>query len=162
MKIKTYAIIALLVASTLVSCKTKNALDFSNNLVKLEQSLEKDIEETETKVSDYIESSQFDSVVAVSKRMEKKVDAKMQEAMALKAPDGKEGKVFKDAYMKMFQFLKDLYNSYAQYGSATDAVERVKKANEMATIAGKKQAIVDDVQSTQRAYASAYGFKLEK
>ncbi len=162
MKTTTYAIVALLAIVTLVSCKTKNALDFSNTLVQLERSLEKDIEETENKVADYIETSKFDSVAAISERMEKKVDVKMQEAIALKAPDEKEGKAFKEAYVKMFQFLKDLYGSYKQYGKAADDTERAKKATDMANLAEKKQVVIDDVQNSQKAYAKAYNFKLEK
>jgi hypothetical protein len=154
-------LIALLFTG-LVACKSKSAFNFSQDIVAKERSLTADINITEDKVEKFATAQQFDSVAAVSEQMEKKVQTKIDEIMAMKVPSAKEADNFREAALRYFKYIKSIYTAYKNVGLAPTAEERSKLAEEMQEVASKKDEVVSDMQKAQRKYAEANGFKIEK
>lgn len=155
-------LIVLVVSSIFLSCQSKTALNYSENFVKKEKSLTADITDAETRVAAFANSAQFDSIGVVGAQMEKKVDAKLKEIQDEPAPDVKEGENFKAAGIRYFQFIKSLYSGYKDYGYAKTEEERAAHLAKIQEIAGKKNLAISDIQSAQKKYAEANGFKIEK
>ncbi|MCX6319877.1 MAG: hypothetical protein NTW29_21540 [Bacteroidetes bacterium] len=154
-------LIALLFTG-LVACKSKSAFNFSQDIVAKERSLTADINITEDKVEKFATAQQFDSVAVVSEQMEKKVQTKIDEIMAMKVPSAKEADNFREAALRYFKYIKSIYTAYKNVGLAPTAEERSKLAGEMEEVASKKDEVVADMQRAQRKYAEANGFKIEK
>lgn len=152
---------AILVLAALASCKSKTAYNYSQNFVTKERSLNADIESTEEKVGRYAKYEQFDSIAVAGERMEKLVDSKLQEVKDEPAPDVKEGANFKAAAIKYFEFIKSMYTAYKAYGNAKTPEERDEKLNAIRTIVDQKPTVIADIQSAQKKYADANGFKIE-
>jgi hypothetical protein len=144
-----------------VACKSKSAFNYSQDIVAKERSLTADINATEDKVEKFATAQQFDSVAAVSERMENLVQKKIDEIMAMKVPKAKEADNFRDAALRYFKYIKSIYTAYKEVGKAPTAEERAKLAEEMQEVAGKKEEVVSDMQKAQRKYAEANGFKVE-
>lgn len=157
---KNIFLLALLFTG-LVACKSKSAFNYSQDIVAKERSLTVDINATEDKVEKFATAQQFDSVAAVSEAMEKKVQTKIDEIMAMKVPSAKEADNFRDAALKYFKYIKSIYTAYKNVGNAPTAEERSKLAEEMQEVAAKKEEVVADMQKAQRKYAEANGFKIE-
>ena len=152
---------AILILATLASCKSKSAFKYSQNFVQKERSLNTDIESTEDKVGRYAKLEQFDSIAAAGERMEKLVDEKLKEVKDEPAPDVKEGANFKAAAIKYFEFIKSMYTAYKAYGNAKTPEEREEKLTNIRTIVDQKPAVIADIQTAQKKYADANGFKIE-
>ena len=153
---------AVLLLSGLVACKSKTAFDYSQNFVKREQSLQPDIEKTESQVEAFAAKQEFDSIGAAGERMEKLVDAKLKEVKDEPAPDVKLGAEFKAAGIKYFEFIRDLYTSYKEYGYAKTPEERQSRMEKIQSMAGQKDKAIGDIQSVQKRYAEANDLKMEK
>lgn len=157
---KNLFLIAILFTG-LVACKSKSAFNYSQDIVAKERSLTADINATEDKVEKFATAQQFDSVAAVSERMENLVQKKIDEIMAMKVPKAKEADNFREAALKYFKYIKSIYTAYKEVGKAPTAEERAKLAEEMQEVAAKKEEVVSDMQKAQRKYAEANGFKVE-
>lgn len=151
----------LIVAVSLVSCKSKSAFNYSQDIVKKEKSLMNDINSTEANVEKFIAAEQYDSIAAAGARMEKLVDAKLTEIKDQPAPDVKEGEAFKDASVKYFSFIKSMYSGYRTFGSVSTPEEREKQMDKLRELVSKKTQVISDMQAAQKKFANANGFKLE-
>lgn len=152
---------ALLLVSSLVACKSKEAFKYSQDFVKKEKSLEPDITQTENSVSRFIAAGQYDSIGNAGERMEKIVQVKIDEIKKEPAPDVKEGENFKSACIRYFEYIKNMYSIYKSYGRAPDEASREAEMQKLQTVVAKKATVISDMQAAQRRYAEANGFKLE-
>ena len=152
---------AVIVLSVFVACNSKSAFNYSQDIVKKEQSLVPDITATETKIAAFLGKEQFDSIAAAGARMEKLVDEKLTELKDQPAPDVKEAAGFKDASMKYFRFIKSMYTGYKDYGSAATADARDAAMTKLRKIVDEKNEAINDMQLAQKKFAEANGFKLE-
>ncbi len=156
----TFAIILMI---SIASCSSKKAaFDYSENFVKKENSLLNDITSTENKVERYVAAEQYDSIAIAGEKMEQLVETKIQEIKKEPAPDVKEAANFKEACIKYFEFIKSMYTSYKEYGRATDDSEREKAKARVIEIAGSKRSAMTAMQTAQKKFADANGFRLEK
>ena len=154
-------IIAAMLLVTLASCNSKKALKYSQTIVKLERSLMSDIELTETKVEQYANEQNYDSIVAVSDRMEKIIDRKLQEVTTMQAPKVKEAENFKQASIRYFSYLKSIYTSYKKFGLAQSDEDRQRELQNLQNLVGGKTVAVTEMQTAQKKFADANGFKVE-
>lgn len=154
-------VIPLLLLVGLIACNPQKAKKYSETIVKLERSLMPDIEQTESKVAKFATEQNFDSIISVSERMEKLVDEKLKEVTELKAPNVKEAENFKQASIRYFTYLKSIYTSYKKVGSAPTNEARQDEFAELQEIVAKKSQAINDMQSAQKKYADANGFKIE-
>jgi len=159
--LKKLTVAALLLIS-IASCKSKAAFNYSEDFVKKEKSLMGDITSTEDKVKRYVEAEQFDSIAIAGEKMEKLVDDKIQEIKKDPVPDVKDGGDFKEACLKYFGFIKNMYTNYKEFGLAPTADERQVVMNKIVELANGKQAAMDAMQTAQKKFADANGFKIEK
>jgi hypothetical protein len=152
---------ALFIISLFVSCKTKNAFKFSQDFVTKEKSLIPSLEMTESKVEAFVKEKKFDSVVAVSGRMEKMIEDIIAPIKAAPAPDAEDGEKFKVDVIKYFEHMKSIYTSYKAYGNATNDEARDAELLKLQEIAAKNSEVTTIIQTSQKSFAKANGFKIE-
>lgn len=154
-------VMATMVLTALVACKSKSAFEYSENFVKKEKSLEGAITKVEADVAGYFAKEQYDSIGKAGERMEKLIDEKLSEIKSEPAPDVKEADQFKKAGIRYFEYIKSMYTCYKEYGYAKTPEERDAKLDKLKELAGKRTEAASDIQASQRKYAEANGFKLE-
>ena len=155
------SLLVLLLALTLISCKTKIALNFNQEVVNKEQILLPDITLTEEKIGKYFKHQQYDSISIAGEKMAQKIQKAMDEIKALHTPDIAEAENFKAAYLRYFVFMKSAYTTYESYGKETTDEGRNLKVEELQTIVSRRQTITKEVLSAQKKFAVANGLKLE-
>jgi hypothetical protein len=155
-------IIAAIFLISIASCKSKEAFNYSEDFVKKETSLLPDITSTEDKVMRYVAAEQYDSIAIAGEKMEQLVDVKLQEIKKAPAPDVKEGDNFKEACVKYFGYIKSMYTSYKEFGLAATDEARQEARQKIVDLAGGKQAAINDMQTAQKKFADANGFKIQK
>ena len=153
---------ALLLLVCLAGCKSKTALNYNQDFVKKETALGPDIESTDTKVSGYIVSEQWDSIAIAGERMEKLVDAVVKEIKDKPAPDVKEGQNFKDAGIRYFEYMKSMYTLYKAYGQESTPEGRAAQLERLREFIGNKKLEINHIQEAQKKFADANGFRIEK
>jgi hypothetical protein len=154
-------IVVALLATLFVSCKSKSAFNYSQDIVAKERSMKSAMEEAERKAPDFFTEEKFDSLAAVGEKMEKMVQQKIDEIEAMKVPDAKGASDFKTASIRYFTFIKAVYTNYKSLGKAASAEEREKLVENLQEMVNKKKEIIDDMQNTQRKFATDNGFKIE-
>lgn len=154
-------IIAALMLVALASCNSKTAFKYSQEIVKLERSMMADIEQTERKIEQFATVQDYDSIIVVSERMEKIVDGKLQEVITKPAPKVKEAENFKQASVRYFTYLKSIYTSYKKFGLAQSDEGRQREFENMQELVAGKTAALNDMQTAQKKFADANGFKVE-
>jgi hypothetical protein len=152
----------VLIVLGFASCKSNNAFKYSQDFVASEKKLMPMIESTETKAGEYIALQQYDSMAMVSEKMENAVNDVIKEAKTKPAADAKDGEKFKVDVIKYFEFLKNVYASYKDYGNAATDKARQEEAIKMQTLVSKKEAVVKTIQTAQEEFAKANGFKIEQ
>jgi hypothetical protein len=152
----------VLIVIGFASCKSNNAFKYSQDFVASEKKLMPMIESTETKAGEYIALQQYDSMAMVSEKMENAVNDVIKEAKTKPAADAKDGEKFKVDVIKYFEFLKNVYASYKDYGNAATDKARQEEAIKMQTLVSKKEAVVKTIQTAQEEFAKANGFKIEQ
>jgi len=143
------------------SCGSKAALDFSETIVKKERSLQTDIIKTENKVKTYYETRQYDSMAAVSEKMEKIIGDRLEEIKNLKTPDIKLADEFKSESVNYFAYMKNIYTSYVQYARAGTEDVRAKEFVNLQKVVSKKEEVIRKMRDSQKRFAEANGFKIK-
>jgi hypothetical protein len=161
MSSRNFLFIALVLVGFL-SCKSKSAYDYNQNLVKLENSITNDIGQTENLVGKYVESNKYDSIVVVSTRMERLIEDRIETIQKMQTPEVKEAENFKEAYIRYFRFMQSIYTTYKNFGEQDTDAGRLKESQKMDKITARKNEEITALQNAQRKYAEANGFKLEK
>lgn len=145
----------------LYSCKSKDALDFSEAIVNKEQSLSTDIMNTENKVKEFIQAGQYDSMAIVSEKMERLVDVKLNEVKNLKAPDLKYAGDFKRDAIEYFAYMKNIYTAYVNFAKAETDEMKQKEYDNLQAVVNKKDDVIRKMRDSQKKFADANGFKLK-
>jgi hypothetical protein len=145
----------------LSGCKSKQALDYSEKIVAMEQSLLPEIRRTEQKASEFFTTLQYDSAAAVSLRMEKIIDEKIKKIQTLEPPHVPGADNFKKASVKYFSYLKSIYTGYREFAIQTDDVEREIKRQRVLRTGDEKQDAVDEMQRAQRKFAKENNFRIK-
>jgi hypothetical protein len=154
-------IVIAIVAALFVSCKSKSAFNYSEEIVKKERSLGPEMTIVEKNVADFLSAEKYDSVAVAGTRMEKLVQQKIDEIEAMKPPGGKEAEDFKAASIKYFKYIKGIYTNYKSIGNAGSDEERQKKYEELQEMVSDKNAVISNMQSAQKKFADAHGFKVQ-
>jgi hypothetical protein len=152
----------LVIVVSIVSCKSNNAFKYSQDFVASEKKLMPMIENTETKVEGYIGLKQYDSMAIVSEKLENAIGETIKDAKAKPAADAKDGEKFKVDVIKYFEFLKSVYASYKDYGNAATDDARQEEVVKMQQLISKKAEVVKIIQTAQKNFAEANGFRIEQ
>jgi len=153
---------AVLLIACLAGCKSKTAYNYNEDFLKKEKSLEPEITATETKVSSYMISEQWDSIAVAGEKMEKLIDVIIKDIKDKPAPDVKEGQNFKDAGIRYFEYMKKMYTVYKDYGRETSPEGRDSQLTRLKELTENKDVEITNIQDAQRKFAEANGFKIEK
>ena len=137
-----------------------SAFEYNENFVNKESSLALDISTTESKVSIYKAAEQWDSIAVAGERMERLIGATIKEIKDNPAPDVKEGQNFKDAGLRYFEFMKNMYTVYKDYGHETTDAGRAKQLEKLSSLNEQKRIEIENIQSAQKKLADANNFKI--
>ncbi|WEK34215.1 MAG: hypothetical protein P0Y53_17140 [Candidatus Pseudobacter hemicellulosilyticus] len=158
---KKFVVAALVSLSFLTGCGGGSAFNFNQTIIQKEESLVKDLESTEAKVLEYVKNDHYDSIAIAGGRMEKLIEEKLQEIRELPAPDAKGAEAFKTSAINYFVFIKQVYTGYRQVGEAKDEDQRAEEWAALMELVGKRQEVLDKMQRSQKAFASANGFRVQ-
>lgn len=151
----------LVVITCAFSCKSKTAYNYSEKIVGIEKSIVPAMNRTEEDVARYAQEANWDSIKAISERMETLVETKLAEIKKMPAPDVKEGENFKRAAIDYFQYIEDIYTSYKNVAIQTTVDGRQEATNKMMSIIANKEKALTEMQEAQKKFAKANGFKIE-
>lgn len=154
-------LIAALAMLVLLACRSKSAFNFSQEIVKKEQSLIPDMQRTEDKVASYIKANTYDSITVAADFMEKEIDKKLTEIKTMPAPDAKLGQDFKNQSIEYFSYLKSIYSKYKDLGQAPTEEARTEVLQSMQELLEKREVTLRNMQRTQKAFAQANGFNIK-
>jgi hypothetical protein len=105
---------------------------------------------------------QYDSMAIVSEELENAIGETIKDAKTKPAADAKDGEKFKVDVIKYFEFLKSVYASYKDYGNAATDEARQEEIIKMQQLLSKKTEVVKIIQTAQKDFAKANGFKIEQ
>ncbi len=143
-----------------ISCKSKSAYNYSEEMVAKETSLTSALSGTEDKMGQFITNQQYDSVAATAASMEKTVQKLIDEIDAKPAPKVKEADNFKAGMLRYFSYIKSLYTGYKKFGKAATEEEREQVRIEQLKLVDEKSSVLNEIQRVQKKYAEANGFKV--
>lgn len=153
---------AALLLCAVTGCRSKSAFNYSQSIVKIERSMEADIVSAEEKISDFLTREVYDSALVVTQRMENLVDSKSKELQALKTPDAKEADNFRRAAIRYFDFIKSVYTAYKDYILQASPEDREAARVRLLDLVNEKDKAIGDMQTAQKKFAQANGFRIEK
>lgn len=154
-----YLLLLSLVA--VIGCSSKSGYKYSQDVVAKERALSPYISSIEDKMAIYLPAGQYDSIVVMNEAMEKRVQEKIDEINAMPLPNAKGADEFKAAVLKYFTYMKSLYTGYKKLGNATTDEEREGNMTELRTLVGRKDVVLNEMQTAQKKYASDNDFKVE-
>src|SRR6185436_12552076 len=146
----------------LCSCKSRTAMSFSETIVNKERSLQPEIIKTESKVKTFSDAGQFDSMAVVSEKMERLVNDRLEEIKKLKTPELEFADEFKNDAIDYFTYMKKVYTYYVKYAKAETDELKDKEMKNMQELVSKKDEVIQKMQSSQKKFADANGFRIKK
>lgn len=159
MKLRSIVLISIL---ALVSCKSKTAFDYSQQIVKMETELAAEIAIADQQVSKLLDAEQNDSAAIITKQMEEMAAKKLEEVKNLEAPKAEEAENFKKAAVRYFTYLKTIYSSFNKFTNATSAKEKETERLKLARIVDDKEEASKALQAAQQKFAAANDFRIGK
>jgi len=153
---------AILLLVSLVSCQSKSAFDYSEDIVRMERELSADIAEADQKLLAYMDAKKSDSAVMMSRHMEALAEDKLNEVEKMKAPPVNEGDNFKKSAVRYFTYIKSIYSAFRKFTMAASDAEKEKERKKLVKIIGAKNEITKDMQEAQRRFAAANNFLIDK
>jgi hypothetical protein len=144
-----------------IGCKSKMALDYNDMIAQNQQSLAKSMDQTEPQLKDYFANHQYDSIAAVSTRMETKIDSIIRDIQQKAVPNVKQGTNFKKAALNYFEYMKTIYTSYKNYGNETTPEGRIIGLQVISRVTNEEDKVIADMQQAQRIFAKDNGFKIK-
>lgn len=159
---KLQATTFLIAFTLLVGCKSKNAFDYSQAIVKIESEFASEIVEADKKVSRYTDAGQNDSAAIITQQMEELAGKKLEQVRNLKVPDVEEAENFKQAAIRYFTYLKTIYTSFNKFTKATTEADREAERQRLARIVADKDEATKALQAAQQKFAAANNFRIEK
>lgn len=161
MKIMKQAGIFLLIFSILVSCKNK-AIEFNNNLVKIQQSVLPQVQAFAKKMEQTSKGTiTLKDLSADAKKMVVFIDKKIAEASALPVENG--GEDLKNAIIDQLKFERNIcYKTGVLGNEQTSEEEKNVITQEFMSSEADGQKLEERVTQTQKEYAKKNNFKLEK
>jgi hypothetical protein len=151
----------VLIAFTFSSCNYNAAYNYSEKIVKMENSLLPDIETTETNVAKFANTAQYDSIAAAGQKMENLINIKLDEIKKMPAPDAKGGEDFKTACIKYFEYMKSVYTSYKDFGNEKTDEGRDREKTKMLGLTQSKNLVLSEMEQAQQKFAKDNGFKIK-
>ena len=143
-----------------VDAKPATASEFYERVAELEETMSEPLLTTEAEIKARGDKQDFEGIVKSAKKMEDTVDVRIN-AIKNMPPVGHGGEDFKTMAVRYFEFIKSIYTGYRKIGEATTEEDRVKAADEMATIINNQQAVLDNLHIQQERYAANNHFVID-
>lgn len=161
MKLKVLVIALLMIG--ILGCKNKTTItakQYSDDVVKMEQSLAEPIRQAENEIKNYADSLKYDQLSAAAKKMEDIIQAKIDTLERVDVAGFNGGDDFKTVAVRYFGYIKSLYTSYKAIGDAKDEPGRIAASDKMNQILSVQQNVNLNMQEAQVKFAAENGFEL--
>lgn len=155
-------IVAILALFVITGCRSKDAFNFSEDIVKIERKLGESVETAQPQIVRYMEQGVYDSLAAVGGNMVKKTEESIDAINALKIPDITEASNFKASAIRYFTHIRNIYDSYKTYAEQPNDSLRAVEVEKMIRLEEGIDDMVKEMQEAQQKFAKANGFKVEK
>lgn len=143
-------------------CKSNNAFDYSEAIVKIESEFAAEMLVSDKKATFYTDAGRYDSAAIITQQMEDFAAEKLEQVRDLKAPNVAEGENFKQAAVRYFTYLKTIYSSFNKLTKATSDADREGERQRLARIVRDKDDATRSLQAAQQKFAAANNFRVEK
>lgn len=159
---KKFFLIAALFAG-LAACKSKSdaALQYNQDIVAKDKSLQPEEQTSEDKVNDFYNEGKYDSIAVAGEHMEEVVQKTIDEIDAMPVPKAKGIENFKAAVMQYFKFFKSIYTVYKEYGLAGTDEKRAEMMTERQRLVARRDDVINDLQHAQKIFSDANGFRMK-
>ncbi len=158
---KLFVITTMVAALAACKGKSKDAYNYSNDIVAKERKLQPLVMEVENEVKKFYSEGNYSGIASAGEKMEGDVQKTIDEINAMPVPKAKEADNFKTAVIRYFSFIKRLYTRYKDFGRAETEEKRQEVLGDIQKIVEGKQEQLDDMQKAQRKFAEVNGFKLD-
>jgi len=158
-----FNLLIVMVAIFMVSCKSNNgAVKYNNLVVEQQNKLKAAMDENEPKLKGYFSSFEYDSITAISTRMEAQVNSIIETLQKEPAPKAEQGENFKKAVLNYFDYVKSVYDSYKNYGTQTEAQGRMYASMDITRMLSHENKVFDDMLEAQKIFAKDNKFKIRE
>jgi hypothetical protein len=144
------------------SCNAISARNYNNMIVDKETALMPQIKATEESVGAFIKEAKFDSMAAVSTRMESAVEKAIADIKSASAPEAKGAEEFKRASLEYFRFIKGIYTGYKKIALAKTDEERAEEYKNVQQLSLRRGAVVEKMQTVQKRFATDNNFSMDR
>lgn len=148
-------------ALLLSSCNNQSIILYNDEIARYQQELMDSSNKLEPLLVKYMQSENRDSLVILAQRMESLSDGIVKKVEAMRMPKVKEGENFRNACIRYFTHMRDVYTSYKEYGKAADDSTSEITQVRMIEMETKMDTVVVDLMKAQQKMAKANGIKVE-
>lgn len=145
-----------------VSADTSSAFSYNEDFVKKENSLEPMITTTEENVQRFMDAEKYDSIAVAGEKLEHMIDDIITQIKNAPAPGVKGGEEFKQAGIRYFDYMKQMYVVYKDFGNAKNEAGRNEELNKLQELTAKKPAEMQHIQEAQQKFAGDNGFRIRQ
>ena len=160
MKWKTIVAIAT-IGFLAAGCKSKLAKDYNDMIVKEQKKLAQAMDQEAPKLKTHFANYEYDSIVSVGNRMEAKISAIINEVNKKAVPNVSQAANFKKAALQYFNYMKDVYTAYKNYGMQTTPDGREIHMQVVTKMTNGEDRVIADMQKAQQIFAKNNGFKIK-
>jgi hypothetical protein len=160
MKVKI-VLAAALAVFFMTSCKSKKAMDYNEMIVKEQKKLAQSMDEEAPELRNYFANYQYDSIASVSSRMEARINIIINEINKTPVPNVSQGTNFKKAALQYFNYMKNVYTAYKNYGMQTSPDGREIEMQVIQKMTSGEDQVIADMQNAQQIFAKNNGFKIK-
>lgn len=160
MKRRIISLIAI-VCFFATGCKSKKAMDYNDMIVREQKKLAESMDEEGPELRGYFANYAYDSIASVSNRMEARINAIIAEVNKAPVPNVSQGLNFKKAALQYFNYMKDVYTAYKNYGMQTSPDGREIQMQVIEKMTNGEDQVIADMQKAQQIFAKNNGFKIK-
>ena len=151
----------LFILSILTACSGQSAVKYNNMVVEMDSELKPAMESAESQIGKYAEIPQWDSVGAVSKRMEALVDTKLERITKKDPPDVAGADEFKREVIRYFKYIRDIYTSYGRLAAQSTEQARLKEYERFVEMVKSKRQVAEAFQAALQKFTRANNIRTE-
>ena len=155
-----FSVLIMTASCDLLGKKGMSPLQYNEFVSKLETALKPEINKAEARIAEFNGNEQYDSIRLTGLRMKKMIQADIDTIQNTPAPKGKEAEAFKLGSIRYFQYIRDAYAIYEEYGAAATQEKRDEALNKLREKMSHKEEESSSIHAVQLAFAQKSGFKV--
>ena len=136
-------------------------MDYNDKIVGEQRKLAQSMDEEAPELKNYFVNYEYDSIVSVANRMEARISTIINEVNETPVPNVSQGENFKKASLRYFNYMKDIYTAYKNYGMQTTPDGREIQMQVIEKMTSGEDQVIADMQKAQQIFGKNNGFKIK-